>query len=649
MEGFSLPNSAVFDQWQAQYMVQVRQEIQRGMEHIVRGFTLEKDYAQAIQYGLRWLSLDPLQERVHRELIHLYALNGQRELALLQHQACTELLARELNLLPQQETLALVQAITSGNITSLSIKNGPLQLPTIVSKDPPQVQKPFLPPPPRVPVPLTTFCGRTEELDYVMTRLQASDCRLLTLLGMGGSGKTRLALEVARLLPQDPLAVQTYFPDGLYFMAFEALTDGTQIIPLILEKLGFSLKDQASPQAQMIQSLNGKKLLLILDNFERFVNEAPLLTEFMLSNPNLKILVTSRTRLALQEEECVEIRGLDYPREGHELEQIESIPDYGAVQLFIQRARRLQPRFSLDVENAIWIIKICQLLDGLPLALELASEQVRSATPQEIAQSLAYRIADLQTSYRNYPPRHASLRAVLEHAWGCLTPDEQEAFPRLSVFQGGFTRVAASELGLPQHVFFALLDKSLLYEKPDGRYDLHPVLRHLASEKLSEAPVALREASFGHSAYYLGLLTHLPASLQNHPQIPMLKTLASDIENIRKAWALALAAEWLDLVQKALEGYYLFYWDQGLYYEGEWVFQLAAQMLARESSPQMYALRGQLLQRQGRFCVALGRIHEAQACFEASHLRTQETEDAQEIALSLRLKGPSAFPYRRES
>ncbi|NUM48080.1 MAG: tetratricopeptide repeat protein [Anaerolineales bacterium] len=638
MVGFMLGDSASFQEWQTQQGQQLRQAYHAALEKLTEMYHQQMDYPNVQRYAARWAAADPLQERAHRYLMQAFALDGRRDLALSQYQKCKAELKQELGLPPQQETTALYMAIFSGTFR-VGEATHDISDASRVREDGNATQKfpltGFSKPPTNFPVPPTSFCGRTEEVTYLLARIQQPDCRLVTLLGMGGSGKTRLALELARTLAQDLHTLKAVFPAGLYFITLEALTHREHLLNKIAEALGFTLQPHESLEGQTIKWLRGKRLLLILDNFEPLIAEAPLLTELLLGLPELKILVTSRERLALQEEECLELSGLDYPPSAQPGEGNQALEAYEAVQLFLQRAGRAQSKFSLNKTSTPWVIQICQMLEGFPLGLELATEKLRTVSVQEIAESLAYHRGNLQTSIRNLPPRHASLQAVFDYSWVRLTEQEQGAYARLSIFPSGFTSSAAAVvLGVSQEMLFTLQDKSLVEKRQEGRYALHPVLKQLAAEKQAADPDSFRVTACSFTTYYLNLLARKRTSLQTNEQGGALEEVAAESENIRSAWTFALARGWLDMIEEALDSYYWYYLFHSLYHEGALVFQLATQMLVGEHSLQVGRLRGKMLNRQGRFLVTLGRLPEAQACFEESLRRASEADERREIAFS---------------
>ncbi|MFQ6049389.1 MAG: BTAD domain-containing putative transcriptional regulator, partial [Phycisphaerae bacterium] len=370
------------------------------------------NYDRAINLLIPFLTDDPADEAIHRELMHLYALAGQRDAALRQYQACVDALARELDVQPAEETTALYARILSGELSP-----------------PPEPQ------PEDTWQAATPLFGRADELREIVSRLDNPFCRLLTLTGPGGIGKTRLAMQVAADKSGD-------FQHGVYFVPLAALSSPDFLVPAIAEALKLSLASSRSPRMQLLGYLRDKALLLVLDNFEHLVGGTSLLTDILTQAPQVKLLVTSRERLNLQREWVFEVQGLSCPEDANAADAEE----HGAVQLFLHAARRLRPDYALTDRNRPAVIRICHLVGGMPLGIELAAGWVRILSTTAIADEIAHNLDALATTMRDVPERHRSLRAVFEESWQHLTPAEQAVFRRLSVFRGGFSREAAEQV-----------------------------------------------------------------------------------------------------------------------------------------------------------------------------------------------------------
>ena len=304
-----------------------------------------------------------------------------------------------------------------------------------LSQTPSTPSSSFAPP---LPQPRTSFIGRQAELSDITDKLNQPTCRLLMLLGPGGIGKTRLALETAR-------AIQSDFDDGALFVPLSTVTDSAEIPLAIARALHQPLAGGDPPSLQIQHLLRRRHLLLVLDNVEQLISGAELLSELLTAAPNLKLMATSRERLNLVEEWLYPVPALAE-----------------AVALFEETARRIKPDFDLDAEKSA-VAQICRLVGGHPLAVELAASWVRFMSCQQIATKIEEDLNFLATSSRNMPDRHRSLRALFDHSWALLTPTEQTALAKLTVFRGGFApKEAETVAGATWPILLGLVDKSLV-------------------------------------------------------------------------------------------------------------------------------------------------------------------------------------------
>ncbi|HET7090142.1 MAG TPA: tetratricopeptide repeat protein [Anaerolineae bacterium] len=399
-----------------------------------------------------------------------------------------------------------------------------------------EAQTPVHAVPTNLPVQPTPFIGRERELAEIVGLLENPACRLLTLIGPGGIGKTRLAIQAAERLTNA-------FPHGVYFVPLAPLSSAEFLVSAVVNELGLAFYGSQDPKVQLLNYLHDKEMLLVMDNFEhllaedsRQANGAGFLAESLASAPGLRFIVTSRERLNLQGEWLFEIGAMDFP----ESETAEGIEDYSAVQLFLQTAHRVQPDFILSQAEQSSVVRICRAVGGMPLALELAAAWVRALPCAEIAARIEGNLSFLATSLRDVPERHRNMRAALDHSWKLLSEEERRAFRRLSVFQGGFELEAAeqvAEVSLP--LLVALVDKSLVRRHASGRYDLHELLRQYASDKLSAAEET-DAARRRHRDRYLNLALAAEPLLWGAGDAAWLRRLEAEQCNLRAAleWSL---------------------------------------------------------------------------------------------------------------
>jgi predicted ATPase len=611
MTGFSLPDSSGFDDWQLYEQEALHRELSMALEALVRGHSARGEYRAGIKHTQRWLQLAPWDEKAHRQLMVLHAWAGDRSAALRHYHECVRVLEDELDQPPDGATLKLYEAIRNG------------QPPT-----PPVLAEPSAAPPPPVvvgralPPASTFFVNRASELAEIEELLvHEPTCRLLTLVGPGGIGKTRLALQAAS-------QVLDAFPSGVQLVPLAPIQSTDLIVPTIADALGLVFQGRLEPKVQLLNFLREKAILLLLDNFEHLLEGAGLLPEILDHAPKVKLLVTSRVRLNLHAEWVRHIQGLDYPTTD-DLELAPTVEQalsemvrkatggvssqgYSSVRLFLESVRRVVPDFDLSPEERVAVVRICRLVEGMPLGLELAAAWARVIPILEIEQEIKRSLDFLSTEMRDVPARHRDLRAVFEQSWRLLSEAEQQVLGKLSIFQGGFDRRAAEQVaGATPFVLAALVDKSMVRTYSSRHYDMHELLRQYATERLSSTPGARQEARDRHCSHFAVYLQEREEPLRGDQQQTAVNEIAARIDNVRAAWRWAVENYKVNEIGQALESLHLFYYARGWVHEGHDALQEAAAKLASTDSPDAKRLLGRLLARQARFAYRLGMHRES--------------------------------------
>lgn len=552
MAGFTLPDAPAFDEWQFFERSSIQQTLSRALANLVERLSLDGQYEMAIPYGRQLVALDPLHEPAQRSLMRLFAQAGQQQAALRQYDVARSVLRQELGVDPSPETIALNQEIAEGRLTAVATDRRmpePARRKAASTSDNKTSSVPN-----NLPVDVSPFVGRALELSRLTSFLEDESTKLTTLVGPGGIGKTRLALAAA--------AVQrttNRFADGIYFVPLAPLADPAIVLSSVAEAIKYPLQiDQRTGLQQLVDYLGSRSMLLVLDNFEHLLigesNPAIELVDAIIRRaPGVTILITSRERLNLYGEQQLLIGGLEVA--ANDVDN----PDgtYAAAELFLQSARRLRPEYELETSDLFALGKICRLVEGMPLALELAATWLDTLSMAEIAAEIGKSLDFLATDLRNIPERHRSMQAVFQTTWQTLDATDQSTFAQLSVFRGGFTGDAARAIAdATPAVLRRLVKRSLLRFSPDEqRYDIHELLRQFALEKLAAQTQAARSR---HAFYYAEFLRRQERALKGKEQREALRAIGRDSQNVREAFLWSSDNLQPALVMKSLPALNLF-------------------------------------------------------------------------------------------
>ena len=510
LQGFSVQNAQGFEEWVAGQRSRFGEAASLILMNRATAAEKARNLPAALAALNQLLLRDPWREEAHRAKMLLLAHSGQHSAALAQYAACEASLRQELSVAPAPATAKLAERIARAQLLA----------------------------PTRWPNDGGRFVGREQELTDLVQRFQSGDARLITLLGPGGMGKTRLALEVAQQLAPA-------FLEGAYHVPLQPLSTPRDVLPAIAAAVG--LAAPRNPLAALSDYFRDKDALLLLDNAEHVLDAADGLGALLRSAPGLRMLVTSREVLHLSEEHVYAIAGLS-------LAAREQPAD--AAQLFITRGRALLRNYAPDAAECADIDRLCRLVDGVPLALELASGMLTSHTARAIGDRLDHDQGALVSQLRNAPDRHRSLRAIYDQSWAALNPAEREAALRLSVFRGGFDNAAALAVAdVAGPLLGALADKSFVRHdgSADGtmRYSMHGVLRAFGAEALACDGEAngLRTR---HSGYYSEQLAARYDIMVRTDQVRILRMLQHDDANLAQAWEHATAQRDTATLQRML-------------------------------------------------------------------------------------------------
>lgn len=628
LTGFYLDDSPPFEEWLLLERERLHGLAVQTFHQLAIHYSQQGENGAGILACGRLLSLEPLREESHQQLMRLLAADGQISAALAQYDRCRQLLADELGVEPSPTTKSLYESIKAGKLTQTRPHPYPhSSLPH------------NLPPHP------TPFIGRERELNALDTAFHQQSARLVTIVGPGGIGKTRLSLAFAR---QCRRRHPDRYPDGIYFVSFAniqpitGLSLSNQVCLTIAQTLQLSPDNTTSPRQLLFNFLASRRMLLVLDNFEHLLDTHELIAAMGAAAPGLCLLISSRERLNLYEEHLIPLQGLRLPDEEQLMTPLAEQPE--AVQLFLQAARRVQPQFNPEAAELPALLALCRLLNGIPLAIELAAAWVTTLSLTEILAELDHDLGLLHTRLNNVADRHRSLSQVFDYAWQRLSPEEQQLLAALTVFQGSFTRAAAAAIighSISPHLLANLVHHSLITIDAVGqRYSIHELLRRFTAAKARESSTLAVHVPQRFSHYFCTLLQQSEAELRGAGQEKRLPELEADLGNIRLAWQWAVARRDIEGLAAALNPLFHLYDTRSRFLEGEQLFREAAQRLSWDApDPVEVHTLARLQARQGWFTFHLGQQKESLRLLNLSLLAVRRQGDHQEIAFCLNYLG----------
>jgi predicted ATPase/DNA-binding SARP family transcriptional activator len=615
-------DAPAFDDWSAAMRENLHQRAVDSLRLIAEYHTTRGEYATAMPYARHLAEMEPWEEDVHAQLMRLLAWQGQRTAALRHYEAVRVVLDQELGIEPSAELEALRRQIEHAG------GDRPHNLPTSTS----------------------AFVGRGEELAQVTTHLARADRRLITIVGSGGMGKTRLALEAARRVAADHLGP---FLDGVYFVSLVGVDTAEQVPTAVADELGITLSGRGTPGREVASWLRQRELLLVLDNLEHLLQDDRLIDwlELLLRMaPAINILVTSRVALNIGAEWTVDLNGLGYPASA-ENPAIETMLQFDAVALFVQRVQQVNTTFALSHATTPCTVNICRLVNGIPLAIELAAGWIKLLSCNEIAAEIGRNVDILASNRRDLPARHRSMRAVFDYSWVLLSADEQRALMALSVFRGSFDRQAATAVtDISLFTLDELLNKSWLRvanasetDAAVGRYLMLEPLRQYAAEQLRLAvdgyDLQVRDR---HATHYLTVAAGQESALRGADQSEALAAIRTENDNLRAAWLWAAERGHSDLLNRALDVIFDYHDMRSTFRDGQQLLQFAfdtVQESATELACRLEARLGWLMFHLGEPDAATTHLQHALAGARALSLQREIAFDLNYLGAIARHQG----------
>jgi predicted ATPase/DNA-binding SARP family transcriptional activator/DNA-binding CsgD family transcriptional regulator/Tfp pilus assembly protein PilF len=597
---------------------------------LARSYEEREDYGSAIEAHRKVTGGEPTNEEAHAGLMRLYALAGRKADALRQYDLFEGTISQELGTGPSASTRALREEISSGRFPPEAA--WPPRSPSEEASEPPRHN---------LPVPRTSFVGRGRELGEIERTLTMT--RLLTLVGTGGSGKTRLALRVAADLAGA-------YPDGVRFVGLAGLSESGLAAQEVADTLGVR-EESGRPLVEVLaESIGEKKLLLVSDNCEHLIEAvARLIDSLLASCPHLEVMATSREPLGVEGEVLYSVPPLPVPTglPG----DLTRLGDYDSVRLFVERTRLKLPGFSLTQENVRPVTEVCRRLEGLPLAIELAAARMGTLAADQMAERLEDSLGLLSVGPRTLSARQRTMRAAIGWSFGLLSEPEKETFVRLSVFSAGFTLEAAEAVcqggivgeGELLNLVSDLVDKSLVVAETIAearvRYRMLELIRQYAHEKLEEggeADVVHRR----HGVFFLALAGEAEPQPKGAQREAWLNRLEPEHDNVRAALSWSLGGHDPGLGLRLAAAFWQFWDGRGHLGEGSaWL----REALAKGGDAAGADARATALYGLGLLVDALGDFERAEACQKDAFALYEQLGDRVGVAESLNSQGWIAF------
>lgn len=616
LDGFVVEGAPGFDEW----LAREREALQDGWRtaglEVSRQLEASGEWLKSAEVLDRLARTDPFDESLLRRLLVALSNAGKPDRARDEYNRFAAWLAEEVGAEPEPETASLVSGTGDGQGgQGLAGSRAPS----------PAGRAQY-----RLPTPVTPTVGRAAERAHVAGLLR-DGARLVTLSGPGGIGKTRLALAVAHDLnatgtggDTDATPSSTRRGSGgtdltldVRFVPCETADGTDELVAAIADAVGLPLIGPGQPRRQLLDYLAPKRMLLVLDNLEQLRGRLDVLDEILERSPDVSILTTSRELVGSRHEHVVDVRGLATPPAAEVLvvTEVVALP---ALELFMSCALRVRPDFRLTDANVEAVTRICRMVDGMPLAIELATSWLRAVTPEEVAGEIARGLDILAAAVSTETDRHRSVRVTFDYSWSVLPHAEQHVLARLSVFAGAFyLNAAAAIAGATVTTMAALVNKSLLAQTGSGRYVLHPLLRSYAAEKLSaedSSGASLEKTRRAHRLYFSTFLDDRGGALRGGDQLRALNEIADEIDDVRAAWEAALEDGYVGTLGRQAPALTAFYTFRSRFHEMLAQYSTAARRLRDlPRTEEIDTLLGFMLAHVGWSGMRLGRYQEAEA------------------------------------
>ena len=559
LKGFYIRDALAFEDWVAYNRESIKTAVIAAFQILILTYFQNGRNSEGIEAANQLLHIDPFNDAAYQSLIKLYAADGQRDASISTFAKYKGLMESELGIEPDKDIVQIIDLIKKADYLPEQIKSA-------------GKRHANLPIPNNIPVQVTSFVGRAKELEQLRGHLSNPQLRLITMIGQGGTGKTRLAIEAARQNIQR-------FPEGVWFVPLEGVATPNLVLPEIFKILKISFPEKTQATTKLAEYLNGHRMLLVLDNFEQVLEASPLISEVINRTENSKFIVTSREITGLPEEISMTIEGLpltpqnDLQKSKDDSARVETISP--AAMLFIDRVKRIDPNYVVDQKDMKVISGIIELVSGLPLGIELAAAGIKRYSLKKLRELISADTSFLKSDQPEMPERQRSLTAVFNAFWKQLSKDERIIMSRLAVFQGVVTQTSAQKVASASPFFLGnLVSRGLLQRRIPQGYIVHSMHRRFAYEKLKENAKEFETVHGKYRYYFFSYAKNLERDIRDNPQKELLDEIEFENENIRAAISFTIQ---LKDEQKAMEFCELMmpFWKiRGYYEEGyHWLNQ----------------------------------------------------------------------------
>jgi DNA-binding SARP family transcriptional activator/predicted ATPase/Tfp pilus assembly protein PilF len=539
LDGFQLADNAYFNEWLILRREKIHLIAMAANDILGKYYERRGEYHQSLQYVQAQLALEPWREISHRQAIRLYALLGERSRALNQYQECCAVLKKEFDVSPTAATERLVDQIKTGSLQAIS--------PTINI----------------IPIQQRLFVGREDDLNSLVNSICEGRDRLLTILGVGGVGKSALVEKLSN-------EMSGLFRDGIFRVQ---LRESDNLLASLADSLGI---ESRVTQKGVLEHLLDKDMLLILDNFDKPFFPREFVGKLFANCRNLQIVLTTRETLNLRGEKVFYLKGLSYPERVNE----QNWQSFDSLVLLVMRIRRINPEYRVTEANLNILRDLAERVEGLPLALEFLANLLASGEEAALKKVLSGSLEPLQAPFADMLDKHHSMAMIMEQSWHKLSTIEKDALSRLSVFKGGFTLEAAAAVADVQAgMIDGLIDKSMITPEEQGRYRINTILRSYLQRKWQPGP----DISKRHALFY----SSLPKYSLSTPSMSLLQQIKIEKLNLSLAWKWALEEDEFDILQGLIANILAISILRGPLTYGEKCFTQALEAIERKGHPQI--------------------------------------------------------------